>query len=111
MPPLAKDLPTAEVVPAMKPLALATVAAPEPSGPTAVIETSMGEIACRLFSKESPIAVATFIGLAEGTKSWTNPVTKKVETGKRFYDGMPFDRVIPDFVIQKGDGHRVPVQE
>ena len=72
-------------------------------GPTAVIDTTMGRIRCRLFAKESPIATAVFIGLAERTKSWTNPVTKKVETGKRFYDGMPFDRVIPDFVIQSGD--------
>lgn len=103
MPPLTKDVPAAAVVPAVEALPVPAVAAPEPTGPTAVIETTMGKIACRLFSKESPIAVATFIGLAEGTKSWTNPVTKKVETGKRFYDGMPFDRVIPDFVIQNGD--------
>jgi peptidyl-prolyl cis-trans isomerase A (cyclophilin A) len=103
MPPVAKNVPAAEVVPVLKELPVAAVAAPEPSGPTAVIETTMGKIACRLFSKESPIAVATFIGLADGTKSWTNPVTRKVENGKRFYDGMPFDRVIPDFVIQNGD--------
>jgi len=103
MPPVAKDWPAAEVVPAMKPIPAATVPAPEPTGPTAVIETTMGKISCRLFTKESPIATAVFIGLAEGTKSWTDPATKKVQTGKRFYDGMPFDRVIPDFVIQNGD--------
>jgi peptidyl-prolyl cis-trans isomerase A (cyclophilin A) len=103
MPPVAKDWPAAAVVPAMMPLPAATVPAPLPTGPVAVIETTMGRIACRLFTKESPIATGVFIGLAEGTKSWTNPVTKKVETGKRFYDGMPFDRVIPDFVIQTGD--------
>lgn len=103
MPAVAKDVPAAKVVPVVKELPVATVAAPEPMGPTAVIETNMGNIACRLFSKESPVAVGVFMGLAEGTKSWTDPVTKKVETGKRFYDGMPFDRVIPDFVIQNGD--------
>ena len=102
MPSAARDVPVAEIVPAAKEWPVVKNA-PAPTGPTAVIETSMGKIACRLFSKESPIAVATFIGLADGTKSWTNPVTKKVETGKRFYDGMPFDRVIPDFVVQNGD--------
>lgn len=102
MPPVAKDVPAAEVVPTLKELRV-TAAAPVPAGPTAVIETSMGKIACRLFSKESPIAVGVFMGLADGTKTWMNPISKKVETGKRFYDGMPFDRVIPDFVIQSGD--------
>ncbi len=103
MPGVAKDLPAAEVVSAMNELPVAAVTAPEPTGPTAMIETSTGRIVCRLFSKESPIAVGVFMGLADGTKSWTDPMTKKVETGKRFYDGMPFDRVIPDFVIQSGD--------
>ncbi len=103
MPPVAKDWPAAEVVPAMKPIPAATVPAPEPTGPVAVIQTTMGKLACRLFTRESPIATGVFIGLAEGTKSWIDPVTKKVQTGKRFYDGMPFDRVIPDFVIQTGD--------
>lgn len=100
MPPLPKANRAALVDPAFTKF---SANAPEPTGPLAVIETNMGRIACRLFSKESPIAVATFIGLADGTKNWTNPITKKVETGKRFYDGMPFDRVIPDFVIQNGD--------
>ncbi|HSY68764.1 MAG TPA: hypothetical protein VK813_08980 [Edaphobacter sp.] len=28
--------------------------------------------ACRLFTKEAPIATGVFIGLAEGTKDWTD---------------------------------------
>lgn len=103
MPPEAAKFDAALVVPALKEARAETVPAPEPTGPTAQIETSMGRISCKLFSKESPIATATFIGLAEGTKSWTNPVTHRVEEGKRFYDGMAFSRVIPDFVIQSGD--------
>jgi cyclophilin family peptidyl-prolyl cis-trans isomerase len=80
-----------------------TAKAPEPSGPTAIIETTMGTLSCRLFTKESPIATGVFMGLADGTKEWTNPVTKQVQHGKRFYDGMIFDRVVPGFVIQTGD--------
>ncbi len=67
----------------------------EPTGPTAVLDTSMGRITCRLFDKQAPLTVANFIGLAEGTKPWTDPVTKKKMTGKPFYDGTTFHRVIP----------------
>lgn len=93
-------------VPALSPLpaiAPATLHGPEPTGPTAVFHTTMGNLTCRLFAKESPIAVQTFIGLAKGTKDWTNPQTHAVQHGVRFYDGMIFDRVLPDFVIQTGD--------
>src|SRR2546423_15482934 len=46
-----------------------------PTGPTAVIDTTMGRLTCKFFEKEAPIAVANFIGLAEGTKDWTDPTT------------------------------------
>jgi peptidyl-prolyl cis-trans isomerase A (cyclophilin A) len=75
----------------------------EPTGPTAVLDTSMGRISCRLFDKQAPITVANFIGLAEGTKPWTDPVTKQKMTGKPFYNGTTFHRVIPEFMIQGGD--------
>lgn len=74
-----------------------------PTGPTAVFDTSMGRITCGLFQKEAPNTVANFIGLADGTKPWTDPVTKQTVTGKPFYDGTIFHRVIPDFMIQGGD--------
>ena len=102
-PPKAAEVPAVLVVPGVGQRPVASQPSPEPTGPTAVIETSMGKISCKLFSKESPIASSVFIGLAEGTKDWKNPVTGQTEHGKRFYDGMPFDRVIPDFVIQSGD--------
>ena len=60
--------------------------APKPTGPTAVFDTSMGRITCKLFSKEAPETVANFIGLAEGTKDWTNPDTKQKMHGKPLYD-------------------------
>jgi len=76
---------------------------PEPTGPTAVIETSLGPIACRLFTKESPIATSTFLGLVDGSKDWSDPTTHTVQHHHRFYDGMLIDRVLPDFYIQFGD--------
>ncbi len=78
-------------------------AAMVPNGPFAVLDTSMGRITCQFFQKQAPTAVASFIGLAEGTKDWTDPVTKQMEHGKPFYDGTIFHRVIPEFMIQGGD--------
>ena len=67
-----------------------------------IFETSMGKIVCKLYEKETPITVANFVGLAEGTKEWTDPATGQ-KTKKKFYDGLIFHRVIPNFMIQGGD--------
>ncbi len=74
-----------------------------PNGPFVVMDTSMGRITCQFYQKQAPKAVANFIGLAEGTKDWTDPTTKKVEHHKPYYDGTIFHRVIPQFMIQGGD--------
>jgi peptidyl-prolyl cis-trans isomerase A (cyclophilin A) len=74
-----------------------------PTGPTAVIDTSMGRLTCQLFDKEAPQTVASFIGLATGTKTWTDPVTLMKVNNLPFYDGTTFHRVIPGFMIQGGD--------
>ncbi len=79
------------------------VAPPSPTGPTVVIDTTMGRMVCKLFDKEAPITSANFVGLATGTKTWTDPVTLKKMTGVPFYDGTTFHRVIPGFMIQGGD--------
>jgi peptidyl-prolyl cis-trans isomerase A (cyclophilin A) len=71
--------------------------------PTADIETSLGTIHCVLFPNKAPQSVANFIGLATGTKAWTNPHTGKMEKGVPLYNGTIFHRVIPDFMIQGGD--------
>src|SRR5579875_2417903 len=76
---------------------------PQPTGPTVIFDTSMGKMTCRLFDKEAPEAEANFVGLATGTKAWTDPATKQKEQGKPFYDGTTFHRVIPGFMIQGGD--------
>jgi peptidyl-prolyl cis-trans isomerase A (cyclophilin A) len=72
-----------------------------PSGTYAVFETSQGSIVVKLLEKEAPNTVANFIGLAEGTKEFTDESTGK-KTKKNFYDGLVFHRVIPQFMIQGG---------
>jgi peptidyl-prolyl cis-trans isomerase A (cyclophilin A) len=81
-------------------------AAPEQGSadqPVATIETSMGNLTCVLFPKAAPIGTANFIGLARGTKDWTDPRTGKVMHGVPLYDNTTFHRVIPEFMIQGGD--------
>jgi len=78
-------------------------AGPRPNGPTVVMDTSLGRITCQFFQKQAPRAVANFIGLAKGTRDWTDPVTKKRMHNKPLYDGTTFHRVLPDFMIQGGD--------
>lgn len=75
----------------------------EPTGPTVVMDTSMGRITCRLFDKQAPQTVENFIGLAEGKKDWSDPTTHEKEHGKPLYDGTLFHRVIPGFMAQGGD--------
>jgi peptidyl-prolyl cis-trans isomerase A (cyclophilin A) len=71
--------------------------------PKAIFNTTAGQITCTLLPDKAPIAVENFIGLATGTKDWTNPATGAKMHGKRYYDGTVFHRVIPDFMIQGGD--------
>ncbi|MFZ3214285.1 MAG: peptidylprolyl isomerase [Terriglobales bacterium] len=85
-------------------LALPVLAQEKSSGePTAVFETTMGTLRCKLFPKEAPKTVANFIGLAEGTKDWTDPATGQKKHGVPLYSGTIFHRVIPGFMIQGGD--------
>ncbi len=67
----------------------------------AIIETSMGNIEVELFAEESPITVENFVGLAEGKKEFVDSKTGE-KTKSRFYDGLTFHRVIPEFMIQGG---------
>jgi peptidyl-prolyl cis-trans isomerase A (cyclophilin A) len=89
--------PAAAATPAAKPAAAAT------SQPTAIIETTAGKMTCTLFPDVAPIGVANFIGLATGTKDWTNPISHAKKHGVPLYDGTIFHRVIPNFMIQGGD--------
>ena len=77
--------------------------AQEKKGPVyATFKTSMGDIVVQLFEDKAPKTVANFIGLASGTKEWTDSKTgEKVK--KPLYSGTIFHRVIPGFMIQGGD--------
>ncbi len=97
--------PAAKTAPAKKPAATtaAKPATTTSAQPTAIIETTAGKLTCTLFPDVAPIGVANFIGLAQGTKDWTNPISHAKKHGVPLYDGTIFHRVIPDFMIQGGD--------
>ncbi|MGA7443904.1 MAG: peptidylprolyl isomerase [Candidatus Sulfotelmatobacter sp.] len=71
--------------------------------PTAIIETTVGNMTCTLFPDKAPIGVQNFIGLATGTRDWKNPVSGAAKHGVPLYDGTIFHRVIAGFMIQGGD--------
>lgn len=64
--------------------------------------TSEGSFIVRFFDQEAPRTVENFVGLAEGTKEWTDPRTSQ-KVKKPYYDGVTFHRVIEGFMIQGGD--------
>ena len=68
----------------------------------ATLQTNQGDIKIELFAAKSPKTVANFVGLAGGTKEFTDPKTGKA-VKRPFYDGLIFHRLIPHFMIQGGD--------
>jgi peptidyl-prolyl cis-trans isomerase A (cyclophilin A) len=68
----------------------------------ATLKTSRGDIRVRLYPDTAPKTVENFVGLATGTKAWTDPKTGQREQ-RPLYDGTVFHRVIPQFMIQGGD--------
>ena len=66
------------------------------------LDTTKGRISCALWPDKAPATVLNFVQLAEGTKTWIDPITKK-EVKRPLYDGTIFHRVIPEFMIQGGD--------
>lgn len=59
--------------------------------------TDRGTILIELFFKKVPMTVTNFTALAAGKMDTSS------RTGLKFYDGLTFHRVIPDFMIQGGD--------
>lgn len=53
----------------------------------ATVKTNAGEFKIELFAKDAPVTVNNFVFLAKD----------------HFYDGVPFHRIIKDFMIQTGD--------
>ena len=68
------------------------------NGIYAKIGTPKGAITIKLEHEKTPMTVANFVGLAEGTLE--NNVT---EVGTPYYNGLTFHRVIADFMVQGGD--------
>ena len=56
-------------------------------GRTVVIDTNKGVIKLALYEKDAPITTKNFVDLIE----------------RKFYDGLKFHRVVPEFVNQGGD--------
>ncbi|MEG2100679.1 peptidylprolyl isomerase [Flavobacterium sp. FlaQc-28] len=67
------------------------------NGIYAKFNTSKGSILVKLTHDLTPGTVGNFVALAEG-----NMENKVKPQGQKFYDGLNFHRVIPDFMIQGG---------
>ena len=65
------------------------------------LNTNYGDIELELFDSIAPKTVKNFIELAKGEKEWLHPVRNE-KVMEKFYDGLVFHRVIPDFMIQGG---------
>ena len=68
----------------------------------ATLHTNHGNIRVELFPHHAPKTVENFVGLAEGTKEFTDPESGEKVT-RPFYDGVVFHRIISGFMIQGGD--------
>ncbi len=68
----------------------------------ATLHTTKGDVRIRLFPDHAPTTVANFVGLAEGTKEWTDPRSGSASSTP-LYDGTVFHRVIEGFMVQGGD--------
>jgi len=71
--------------------------AKQADGLYAKFETNRGTIYTNLEFKKTPLTVANFVGLAEGTLTNTAK-----PAGTPYYNGLKFHRVIPNFMIQGG---------
>lgn len=71
-----------------QPQAEAQLQPPAEGAPTATLTTALGDISFVLYPDAAPMAVENFTGLAS----------------RGYYNGLPFHRIIADYLIQTGDG-------
>jgi peptidyl-prolyl cis-trans isomerase A (cyclophilin A) len=69
---------------------------------TATFVTNHGTFKVGLLSDHAPKTVENFVGLAQGTKGWTDP-RDGANRSEPLYPGTTFHRVIDGFMIQGGD--------
>ena len=74
----------------------------QPNGLYATFHTSMGNITARLYEKDTPMTVANFVALAQGTKATLNPKTRTM-VKVPLYNNITFHRVVHGQMIQSGD--------
>lgn len=89
-------------VPNQNSLAIAAQGNKKSTSVHAIVLTSMGSFDIRLFHTHAPKTVSYFIGLVRGLKETVDVETRK-KVKKRFYDGLSFHRVVPNFMVQGGD--------
>lgn len=65
----------------------------------ALIDTNKGTIKTELYFQQTPVTVANFVSLSEGSNKEVSDEYKN----KKYYNGITFHRVISDFMIQGGD--------
>ena len=65
----------------------------------AELQTNKGTVLLHLYAENVPMTVANFVSLSEGE----NPKVSDEFKSKKYYNGIKFHRVIPDFMIQGGD--------
>ena len=73
------------------------------ANPTATLQTNHGDITVELFEERAPNTVGNFIGLATGSKEWTDPETGDTVENEPLYEDVIFHRIIEGFMIQGGD--------
>ena len=79
----------------------AEAAMEDPANPLILLSTSTGDIYIELLPNEAPNNVENFLALAQGEVEFIDP-NSNARFQPRYFDGMQFHRVVPDFVIQAG---------
>jgi peptidyl-prolyl cis-trans isomerase A (cyclophilin A) len=67
----------------------------------ATLHTNHGPVVIELFPHHAPKTVENFVGLAKGEKEYKDDAGRTNPT--KYFDGLIFHRIIPNFMIQGGD--------